>query len=102
MASAPYVLPPLPYPLDGLEPFYDKATLEVHHGKHHAAYVSKLNDALINHPDLATRTVEELVSSLDSLPVGIRAAIGPRLTAWMQRVDALPYFERTVPPHWKK
>ena len=70
-----YTLPPLPYSIDGLEPFCDKVTLEIHHGKHHAAYVDKLNEALINHPGLSEKTVEELISDLESVPAEIRTAV---------------------------
>ncbi len=71
----PFKLPPLPYPSNGLEPFYDKATLEVHHGKHHAAYVEKLNKAIEPYPDLADKSVEELLSEPSALPTQARNAI---------------------------
>jgi Fe-Mn family superoxide dismutase len=71
----PYALPPLPYPVDALEPFYDKATLEVHHGKHHAAYVTKLNDALTSHPELGDKTPEELMARLEAVPADVRTAV---------------------------
>jgi Fe-Mn family superoxide dismutase len=70
-----FTLPPLPYPTNGLEPLYDKATLEVHHGKHHAAYVEKLNQAIEGVPILQEKTVEELLMDPDALPQGVRKTI---------------------------
>ena len=70
-----FTLPALPYATDGLEPLYDKATLEVHHGKHHAAYVDKLNKAIEPYPELAGKSVEELLSDPAALPQAGRRAI---------------------------
>ena len=70
-----YELPPLPYPKDALEPFIDAQTMEIHHGKHHAAYVANVNKALAGKPDLEKRSVEQLISSLDTLPADIRTAV---------------------------
>lgn len=70
-----YTLPPLPYPVDALEPFYDKATLSVHHGKHHAAYVEKLNKAMEGIPALQSKPIEEVLADLDAIPEGVRKAI---------------------------
>lgn len=70
-----HTLPSLPYPTDALEPFYDKATVEIHHGRHHAAYVEKLNQALANIPDLAIKTAEELLYDLKEIPPGIRRKV---------------------------
>ena len=70
-----FTLPDLPYPTNGLEPLYDKATLEVHHGKHHAAYVEKLNKALEGHPDLPDKSIEELLADPEAIPQGIRKAV---------------------------
>lgn len=70
-----HVLPPLPYSADALEPFYDKATVEIHHGKHHAAYVEKLNQALSGFPDLKAKTVEELLADIQEVPQGIRRKV---------------------------
>jgi Fe-Mn family superoxide dismutase len=70
-----YSLPPLPYGTSDLEPYYDKATLEIHHGKHHAAYVDNLNKALAGHPHLAERSIDELLGDLDSLPQEIRQKV---------------------------
>ena len=55
----PFTLPALPYAADALEPTIDKMTMEIHHGKHHNAYVTNLNKALESAPDLASKTVEE-------------------------------------------
>ncbi len=68
-------LPKLPYALDGLEPHLDARTMEIHHGKHHAAYVNNLNAALEKHPALQSRSVEELVRDLSKVPEDIRAAV---------------------------
>ena len=57
-----FTLPPLPYAPDALEPHIDKMTMEIHHGKHHNAYVTNLNKALESAPDLAGKTVEELLA----------------------------------------
>ncbi|MGB6431889.1 MAG: superoxide dismutase [Candidatus Acidiferrales bacterium] len=71
----PFTLPPLPYGFDALEPYIDAKTMEIHHDKHHAAYVNNLNKALESHPDLQSKTLEQLLSSLDSLPEAIRGAV---------------------------
>jgi Fe-Mn family superoxide dismutase len=70
-----YSLPPLPYALDGLEPFYDKATLEVHHGKHHATYVEKLNAALAGESFFEGKSIEEVLADLDAVPPAKRRAV---------------------------
>jgi superoxide dismutase, Fe-Mn family len=71
----PFTVPPLPYAFDALEPFIDAKTMEIHHDKHHGAYVTNLNKALEGHTDLQNKTVEELLKSLNSLPEAIRAAV---------------------------
>lgn len=68
-------LPLLPYPADSLEPYLDAKTMEIHHDKHHAAYVAKLNEALASAPELAAKSLEELLMSLDSVPEAIRKAV---------------------------
>jgi Fe-Mn family superoxide dismutase len=68
-------LPPLPYPKEALEPHIDAQTMEIHHGKHHAAYVNNLNKAIAGKPDLEKRSVHELISHLDSLPQDIRNVV---------------------------
>ena len=68
-------LPPLPYATSALEPIIDAKTMEIHHGKHHAAYVTNLNNALKDHADLQGKSLEALLSSIDTLPEGIRAAV---------------------------
>jgi Fe-Mn family superoxide dismutase len=71
-----FTLPPLPYPPDFLEPSIDKQTMEIHHGKHHAAYVANLNKALESAPDLANKTVEELLASnLAIVPDAIKTPV---------------------------
>ena len=68
-------LPDLPYDFNALAPHIDEQTMRIHHGKHHAAYVAKLNGALEAHPDLQGKSVEELIGNLDALPEGIRTAV---------------------------
>lgn len=68
-------LPKLPYDVNALEPYIDAKTMEIHHGKHHQGYVNKLNAALEKHPNLQSKTVEELLKDLDSVPEDIRTAV---------------------------
>jgi Fe-Mn family superoxide dismutase len=68
-------LPPLPYKHDALEPHIDAQTMQIHHGKHHAAYVTNLNAALEKHPALQGKSVEELVKGISSVPEDIRTAV---------------------------
>ncbi len=68
-------LPDLPYDFNALAPHIDEQTMRIHHGKHHAAYVAKLNGALDAHADLQAKSVEELIGNLDALPEGIRTAV---------------------------
>jgi len=74
-ASGPYSLPALPYAFDALEPYIDAKTMEIHHDKHHQAYVSNLNKAIAAHPDLGKQTVETLVTNLATMPEDIRTAV---------------------------
>jgi len=70
-----YELPDLPYAQNALEPHIDAKTMEIHHGKHHAGYVSKLNAALEGHDDLAAKSIEDLMRGLSSVPESIRTAV---------------------------
>ena len=70
-----FTLPALPYGHDALQPIIDKATMEIHHGKHHNAYVTNLNAALEGHADLASKSIEDLISNLDAVPEAIRTAV---------------------------
>lgn len=70
-----FELPPLPYAFDALEPFIDTMTMEIHHGKHHNAYVTNLNAALEKHPSLTGKSLDELVAQLDSVPEDIRTVV---------------------------
>ncbi len=70
-----YELPPLPYPKDALEPNIDAQTMEIHHDKHHGAYVTNVNKAIAGKPDLEKKSVEELISNLDAVPADIRGAV---------------------------
>ena len=71
----PYELPPLPYPNDALEPHIDAQTMEIHHDKHHATYVTNLNKALENSPELSSKPVEELIADLNAVPEAARTAV---------------------------
>ncbi|MEC8952108.1 MAG: superoxide dismutase [Acidobacteriota bacterium] len=68
-------LPPLPYAYDALEPHVDEQTMRIHHGKHHAAYIAKLDAALEKHPDLQSKSLDELMGDLASVPEDIRTAV---------------------------
>ena len=70
-----YELPSLPYSKDALEPYIDAQTMEIHHGKHHAAYVANLNKALAGKPDLESKSVEDLIRNLDAVPADIRGVV---------------------------
>ena len=71
----PHELPDLPYPFDALEPHIDARTMEIHHDRHHKAYVSKLNDALEGHPNLAAKSIEDLLRGIQQVPESIRTAV---------------------------
>ncbi|MBC1284923.1 superoxide dismutase [Listeria booriae] len=70
-----YELPKLAYTYDALEPNFDKETMEIHYSKHHNTYVTKLNEALEGHDDLAAKSIEDLVADLNSVPENIRTAV---------------------------
>jgi superoxide dismutase, Fe-Mn family len=70
-----FTVPPLPYPNDALEPYIDARTMEIHHDKHHGAYVTNLNKALEGHPDLQAKTIDDIMKNLDSVPENIRTAV---------------------------
>ncbi len=73
--TGPFKLPPLPYAYDALEPHIDALTMQIHHDKHHAAYVANLNKAVAGHADLQSKSVEELVKDWEKLPADIRTAV---------------------------
>lgn len=70
-----FELPPLPYDYTALEPHIDEATMHFHHDNHHNTYVTNLNNALANYPDLQGKSLEELIGNIDALPEAIRAAV---------------------------
>jgi Fe-Mn family superoxide dismutase len=70
-----FTVPPLPYAFNALEPHIDAQTMEIHHDKHHAAYVNNANAAIEKHPELAAKTVEDLLWGIDTVPEDIRTAI---------------------------
>jgi len=70
-----FTLPPLPYGFDALEPHIDAKTMEIHHGKHHQAYVNNLNAALEKAPELQSKTIEELLKNVNSAPEAVRTPI---------------------------
>jgi Fe-Mn family superoxide dismutase len=70
-----FTLPPLPYPADALEAAIDKTTMEIHHGRHHKAYVDNLNAALEGHPGLQSKPIEQLLREITSVPEAIRQKV---------------------------
>jgi Fe-Mn family superoxide dismutase len=70
-----HTLPDLPYPPNALEPHIDARTMEIHHGKHHQTYIDKLNGALVNHDNLLSLPVEDLIKDIASLPSDIQGAV---------------------------
>lgn len=70
-----YELPKLPYEPNALEPHIDARTMEIHHGKHHATYVTNANNALKDYPELAAKPVNELIADLSQVPENIRTAV---------------------------
>ncbi len=73
--AGPFQLDPLPYPNDALEPHIDARTMEIHHDRHHAAYVSNLNAALKDHSQLAAMPLENMLAKLSELPEAVRTAV---------------------------
>ena len=71
----PFEVPALPYDYTALEPHIDEATMHFHHDNHHATYVTNLNNALANYPDLQAKSVEELLSNLDAIPEAVRTVV---------------------------
>jgi superoxide dismutase, Fe-Mn family len=70
-----FTVPPLPYPYDALEPTIDTQTMQIHHDKHHQAYVTNLNTALKDQPSLQSKSVEELLKGINAIPEAIRTAV---------------------------
>ena len=70
-----YTLPDLPYAYDALAPHIDARTMEIHHTKHHQAYVNNVNKALEGHPDLAAKSIDDLIIGLNKVPEAIRTAV---------------------------
>jgi Fe-Mn family superoxide dismutase len=70
-----FTVPALPYSFDALEPFIDARTMEIHHDKHHGAYVTNLNKALDSHTELQSKSIDELMKHLDAVPENIRTAV---------------------------
>ena len=71
----PYELPNLPYPYNALEPYIDEQTMNIHHTKHHQAYVNNLNAALQNNPELQNQPIEQLMRNINQVPESIRQAV---------------------------
>lgn len=71
----PFTLPNLPYAYDALEPHFDAKTMEIHHTKHHNTYVTKLNEAIAGAADLQSKSLEELLTGINSVPENIRGAV---------------------------
>jgi len=74
-ATPAFTLPPLPYAFDALEPYIDAQTMQIHHDKHHAAYVNNLNAAVEKAPELAKKSLDELVTSVATVPEAVRTAV---------------------------
>jgi Fe-Mn family superoxide dismutase len=72
---AEFTVPPLPYDYAALEPHISAKTMQFHHDKHHQAYVTNLNAALKDHPELQSKTIEQLIANLDAVPEAIRGAV---------------------------
>src|SRR5437899_11837976 len=70
-----YDLPKLPYPYDALEPHIDARTMEIHHTKHHQAYITNVNNAIKGKADLENKSVEDLISNLNAVPEDIRTVV---------------------------
>src|SRR5256885_14078421 len=70
-----HTLPELPYEFGALEPHIDAQTMQIHHGKHHQAYITNLNNALTKHPELFTKSLEELLRGINSIPEDIRTTV---------------------------
>src|ERR1039458_9561175 len=73
--GGPFTLPPLPYAFDALEPHIDAQTMQIHHDKHHAAYVANLNKAVAEFPEFGKKSVEDLLKDLSAVPEKIRTAV---------------------------
>jgi superoxide dismutase, Fe-Mn family len=73
--GGPFKLPPLPYAADALEPHIDGKTMEIHHGKHHASYIANLNKAISEAPQLANKSVDQIIRSLDQVPEKVRTTV---------------------------
>jgi superoxide dismutase, Fe-Mn family len=71
----PHTLPALPYDFAALEPHIDAQTMQIHHGKHHQAYVTNLNGALDKHPELHNKSLDDLMKNVNTVPEDIRAAV---------------------------
>ncbi|CAM3615311.1 superoxide dismutase [Erysipelothrix urinaevulpis] len=70
-----HTLPKLPYAYDALEPHIDKETMEIHHTKHHQAYINNLNGALEKHPELKDKDLQDIVANIDNVPADIKVAV---------------------------
>src|SRR5438445_9549722 len=75
MDTMAYTLPPLPYPTDALEPYIDKMTMEIHHDRHHKAYVDNLNKALDGQAALQSKPIVQLLREINQVPENIRTAV---------------------------
>jgi Fe-Mn family superoxide dismutase len=73
--AGPFTLQPLPYPANALEPHIDARTMEIHHGRHHQAYVTNLNNAAKDNPQIAQRPLQEVLAKLNEVPEAIRTAV---------------------------
>lgn len=98
----PFILPPLPYPYDGLEPFIDMETVYYHHDKHFQTYIDNLNKALENQPKFQSWPLEKLLTNIQELPATIRTAVknnaGGVYNHWLYFDQMTPYFHPVTGP----
>ena len=73
--AGPFTLPPLPYAPDANEPSIDKMTMEIHHDRHHAAYVANLNNAAKDYPQIAAMPLQDVLAKIAQMPEGVRTAL---------------------------
>jgi Fe-Mn family superoxide dismutase len=74
-APGPFQLPPLGYPFNALEPHIDARTMEIHHDRHHAAYVANLNNAVKDHANIASMPLQDILAKLGEMPEAVRTAL---------------------------
>lgn len=94
-------LPEIEYSYDSLEPYIDAQTMEIHHTKHHQAYVNNLNNALENHPELQSKGIRELITDLSKIPEDIRDAVKNHGGGHINHSIFWPMLKKNIKPHGK-